>query len=317
MKKKKMTKGTKRTILIYLLILVVFYIVIYVVPQVSDVFLDTYIAEYGTLEVKEETTCLFVRDEKVFTAGYSGKVKKLAEEGELIKKGASVVEVGSHGITAERKGIVSYYSDGLEATYTIGSLDTLTVDVLNKIEDGEDTQVRELSNGSIESGNPVFKISDNQKWYLVFWLKEESAEKYVTGNNVTVDFLDGDEEEEGTRIRAHVESVTKQEDLTRVILSCNLYYEDFAKYRVKECSIISSSSTGILLQTSSIVEEGGQKGVYVVDKIGNYNFTPVRILGSDGETTVVEKNYFYDADGYPVYTVESYNEILKQNTEKE
>ena len=58
MEKKRTTKGTKRTIFLFLLILAALYVVIYVVPQVSDIFVETYSAEYGTLQIKEETDCL-------------------------------------------------------------------------------------------------------------------------------------------------------------------------------------------------------------------------------------------------------------------
>jgi hypothetical protein len=85
---------------------------------------------------------------------------------------------------------------------------------------------------------------------------------------------------------------------------------------MKKCTLIASSVSGIFLETDSIVEEEGQKGVYVVDKLGNYNFTPVRILSSDGDVTVVEKNYFYDAEGYAVSTVQNYYTILRPETEE-
>ena len=54
--------------MIFLLILAAFYVIIYVVPQVSDIFVETYSAEYGTLQIKDETTCLLVRTEKTYTA---------------------------------------------------------------------------------------------------------------------------------------------------------------------------------------------------------------------------------------------------------
>ena len=66
-----------------------------------------------------------------------------------------------------------------------------------------------------------------------------------------------------------------------------------------------------MLETSSIAEEDGTKGVYVKDKFGNYNFTPISILAQDGEVTAVEKNYFYDSEGKTVSTVKNYDEILK------
>ena len=46
----------------------------------------------------------------------------------------------------------------------------------------------------------------------------------------------------------------------------------------------------------------GQKGVFVANKYGGYNFTPVRILSQDGEITVVEKNLYQDEDGNMIET---------------
>ena len=105
--------------------------------------------------------------------------------------------------------------------------------------------------------------------------------------------------------------------MTRVILSCNRYYRDFDRYRIRRCALITANTSGILLETDSIVEEDGQKGVYVVDKLGNYNFTPVRILDQNGNVTVVEKNYFYDAEGKTTETVSNYDEILRPEAEKD
>lgn len=54
----------------------------------------------------------------------------------------------------------------------------------------------------------------------------------------------------------------------------------------------------------------------MVDKLGNYNFTPVQILDQNGNVTVVEKNYFYDAEGKTTETVSNYDEILRPDAEK-
>ena len=49
----------------------------------------------------------------------------------------------------------------------------------------------------------------------------------------------------------------------------------------------------------------------MVDKFNNENFVPVNILSSQGEKTVVEKNFFHDQDGNRVETISAYDEILK------
>ena len=315
MKKKKTTKGTKRTIFIYLLTLVLLYVAIYVVPQVSDIFVETYTAEYGTLQVTDEATCLFVRNEKVYPAKSGGSVERVVKAGRLMRSGANIVNVGNLAYHSDMKGIVSYYHDGLETVYTPETMTTLTSAALSK-EKQEANPVKKAVSGEAASGDAVFKIVDNQKWYLLCWLKKDAAARYSEGRNITVDFQDGKSGKESTQLKMHIDSMTVQGDETMLIMSCNRHYEDFDQYRMKKCTLIASSVSGIFLETDSIVEEEGQKGVYVVDKLGNYNFTPVRILSSEGDVTVVEKNYFYDAEGYAVSTVQNYYTILRPETDE-
>ena len=316
MKKKTTTKGTRRTIFIYLLVMVLLYVAIYVVPQVSDIFVETYTAEYGTLQVTDEATCLFVRNEKVYSAKSGGSVEHVVKAGRLMRSGANIVNVGNLAYHSDMKGIVSYYHDGLETVYTPENLTSITSSALSKEKQDSNPVVKTVS-GEAVSGDAVFKIVDNQKWYLLCWLKKDAAARYGEGKNIVVDFKDGKAGSESTQLKMRIDSMTAQGEETLMVLSCNRHYEDFDRYRVKECTLIASSVSGIFLETDSIVEEDGQKGVYVVDKLGNYNFTPIRILGQDGDITVVEKNYFYDAEGYAVSTVQNYYTILRPETEEE
>ena len=316
MKKKKTTKGTRRTIAIYLFILAVLYVMIYVVPQVSDIFVETYTAEYGTLQVTDDATCLFVRNEKTYSAKSAGSVDRVVKAGRLMRSGANIVNVGSLAYHSDMKGIVSYYHDGLETVYTPETMTALTSAALSR-EKQDANPVKKASSKDAAAGDVLFKIVDNQKWYLLCWLKADVAEKYKEGKNITVDFQDGKGDQEATQLKMHIDSRTVQGDEVMLILSCNRHYEDFDQYRVKDCTLIASQTSGIFLETDSIVEEDGQKGVYVVDKLGNYNFTPIRILGQDGSVTVVEKNYFYDAEGYAVSTVQNYYTILRPEPEEE
>jgi len=317
MKAKKATKGTKRTIFIYLLVLVVFYVVIYIVPQVSDIFVETYTAEYGTLQIQDETTCLFVRDETVYTSDRSGSVNRVISRGSLMRSGARIVDVADTAFYSDRKGLVSYYYDGLEETYTPAAMENLRSSAVSALKDSETGQVQKAPKDTASAGDVIFKIVDNQKWYLVCWIDKSDIGKYREGASVTVDFLDGEEGGESTQIEMKVESLQPQSGETRVILACNRHYGDFDRYRIRDCVLITSNTSGILLETDSIVEEDGQKGVYVVDKLGDYHFMPIRILDQDGDVTVAEKNYFYDAEGNSVKTVKNYDEILRPQPEEE
>ena len=310
MKAKKTTKGTKRTIFIYLLIMVILYVLIYVVPQVSDIFVETYTAEYGTLQVTDDATCLFVRNEKTYTAKSAGSVERVAKKGRLMQSGANIVNVAGKAYYSDTKGLVSYYYDGLETVYTPKTMNGLTSEALSA-EKQDAYPVKKAVSKDAVSGDVVYKIVDNQKWYLMCWLKGDAVSHYKEGRSIIVDFKDGKDGDDSTQLKMHIDSLTPQGDETMMILSCNRHYADFDQYRTRECTLIASSTSGIFLETDSIVEEEGQKGVYVVDKLGNYNFTPVKILRQDGDVTVVEKNYFYDAEGYAVSTVQNYYTILR------
>ncbi|MBQ8562395.1 MAG: hypothetical protein IJ443_00715 [Firmicutes bacterium] len=314
MKKKKTTKGTKRTIFIYLLILVVLYVIIYIVPQVSDIFVETYTAEYGTLQVTDDATCLFVRNEKTYTAKSAGSVDRVVKSGRLMRSGAHIVDVGSTAYYSDMRGIISYYYDGLETAYTPETMTTITSAALSR-EKEEANPVKKAASGEAAAGDVVYKVVDNQKWYLLCWLKQDAIGKYRQGGTVIVDFKDGGKDGESTQLQMYIDALVPQGGETMLILSCNRHYKDFARYRTRECRLIASRTSGIFLETDSIVEKDGQKGVYVVDKLGNYNFTPVQILGQDGDVTVVTKNYFYDAEGYAVSTVQNYYTILRPEKE--
>ena len=307
MEKKKTTKGTKRTILIYLVILAVLYVVIYILPQVSDIFVETYTAEYGILQVTDEATCLFVRNEKTYTAKSAGSVERVVKAGRLMRSGSHIVTVGSSAYNSDMKGLISYYYDGLETVYTPENMETISQNALERV---KETPVAKAASGEALSGDVVYKVVDNQKWYLLCWLDSETAARYTEGKQVIVDFKDG------VQLETEVQRMIPQGQQTMMILFCNRYYEDFDQHRVKDCTLISSRTGGIFLETSSIVEEDGRQGVYVVDKLGNYNFTPIQILRQDGEVTVVEKNYFYDAKGNSVRTVQNYDNILRPQAEE-
>ena len=306
--KKKNNSKAKIYILGFLLLFAALYVYIYIVPQVSDIFVDTYLAEYGTIESAVSADSLFVRDEQVYTASGAGTVKRVVSQGKLVRKGTKVVTLSGNACYTEKRGVISYFYDGLEQSLTPDKLESITIASLEKA--GETGfEVQKCKKKSAGAGDKLFKLVDNKEWFLAAWLTAEDAEGIAEGGTVSVDFNDE------TRLKMKVKSVTSEGDKQKIVLSCNRYYEFFDKYRTKDCRLIKYSRTGILLESSSIVEEDGQKGVYVKDKFGNYNFTPVSVLGSDGNTTAVEKNYYYDAEGQTVATVKNYDEILKSKGE--
>ena len=313
MEKKKTTRGTKRTVMLYLLVLIVLYVIIYVVPRVSDIFVTTYSAEYGILQVEDQAECLFVRTEKVYTADSGGTVDRVVQAGRLMRTRSHIVDVGSTAYYSDMKGIVSYYYDGYEDVFTPDSIETLTYEDYRQVSGEEGNPVSEASDGAVNAGDVLFKIVDNQEWYLACWIDAGNEEKYQEGASVFVVFAgeDTDDGEETEGLETQVEKTVVQGEKVMVILSCNRYYGDFDRDRIDNCRLITSRNSGIILEKDSIVEQDGQTGVYVVDKLGNQVFTPVKILAQNGEKAVVENNYYYDDQGNSVETVKNYDEIVR------
>lgn len=298
----------KLMLLAYAVVLVILYVIIYVVPRVSGIFLETYTAEYGTLEVSQESSYMAVRDEKLYVSDNGGAVSRAAAQGRLMRKNSHIVDVGGVKHYSQQKGIVSYYYDGLEGVYTPENMQTITEADLELTDEEKQTYaVRECSQGTVESGSPIFKIVDNKEWYLVCWLSAAEAEDIEAGRSITVEFDDG------KQLKMKVMQVNPQGQNRQLILSCNRYYEKFDSIRSGTCRLIKSSKSGIIVDSDSIVEEDGQKGVYVMSKqLDEASFVPVKVLLSHGDKTVVEKNYFINVEGQKVSTVENYDEILKK-----
>lgn len=299
-------------IIVYVILFAALYLCIYVIPKVSDIFVETYVAEYGTLEIGEESEALFVRTERLYTADNGGEVDRAVSGGSLMRKGSRIVTVGGQGYYSGEKGIVSYFYDGLESVLTPDTMETTDSSFLQQIkqkpQEGEpDYSVRKCTAGTASTGDKLFKIVDNSRWYILCWLEKDKAEEYQEGGTVLADF--GDEDQSPLKMTVYSASV--QGEKLRVILSCNRYYPSFQKLRTKTCKLIRSNKSGILLETDSITEVDGQKGVFVANKYGGYNFTPVKVLSQDGAVTVVEKNLYQDADGNMVETVRNYYEILR------
>ena len=82
-------------VLVYLLLCIVLYVCIYVVPKVSDIFVETYVAEYGSLQIGEESEALFVRNERLYTADGGGAIDRVISGGSLMRKGSRIVIIVS------------------------------------------------------------------------------------------------------------------------------------------------------------------------------------------------------------------------------
>lgn len=321
-----MSKLKGKPILVFIIAIIVLYIIIYIIPKVTGALVSSYTVEYTELKSSDETTGYLVRDEKVYTSAVSGKANRYIEGGTLVRVGTTVMEItgnseseiaakytdvltrlgddaiASSDFTVETGGVVSYYADGYENKIRPDNMEKGTYEYFSKL--SQDNVVNLMRN-SIAKGEPVFKIADRTKWYIVCFIDKEHLNRYEEGQEVSVEFEDD-------FVRAKVYKADEQDGKGRIILSTDYYYEKFAKTRVAEISLVTYSGKGLVIENSSLTEEKGMQGVYVKSKSNEYHFVPVQVIQTDGEKSLVEDTSFLDDKGKVHDTIEIYDEILKE-----
>ena len=325
--KTKLTRKTKRTICIYIIVLLLLFVVVEVLPKVTDTFETTQILKPGNLTLSYETTGYFIKDEQIGIAKESGKVDTLVGVGTAVKKGHKVVSVeptgekegatlrfsdyldrlkGYDGITEEYKapisGVFSLSMDGYEDYFTPGNMEKLKRSTV----EGLSFKKADLKRDSVIKGEPVYKISGDDLWYILCWVDKETAKTYEEGRSVTIELPDG-------QVSGKIYKVQKHGSVGdyRVIFALNVYYETFAESRAEDMSIVISDNYGLLIKNKCMIEKNGAVGVYVKNKNGNYHFKKIKVIASDDKESVIKDATYIDDEGNQVYTVNVYDEVLK------
>ncbi len=319
-----MTKGKKRGLLLYMVVLIALGIITELIPQVTGALTKTEILQYENMQITDDVTCYFVREETVHLASKSGSINYYIEDGVKVRKNSKILDITPQKSTSEqsiysdmvtrlggtdvtltqmnssRNGIVCYYVDGYEGYFTPENIDKL------KYKDIEDVSIKpvNLTRKNTLEGEPLFKICEGNYWYLVAWVDPGNISKYEVGNSVKIDLPMG-------QVKATVEDLVDQGEQWLVIMRTTRYYEDFARIRSAKATIITQDYSGIKVRNSSITTKDGIAGVYIKSKNGDFVFRPVKIMTSDGNYSLVYVSNFYDEEGELVNTVEIYDEILK------
>ena len=228
---------------------------------------------------------------------YSGIMKDLGDT-------YSVTEDGR----TRTAGYVSYYVDGAEARLSTKAIESLNYKDLKELTGRKAVKVPSRNCGK---DYPVFKIVRNRKWYLIYYLKKEDAAKYAEGDTVYIEV--GDES-----VPVTVREVRDEGKNTRITLTCKTFFDGFLEMRTLDTKVIVESAEGLVLEDGSIVEApDGKRGVFVVNKLGEHVFTPVRAKADDGTKCVVYSDIYVDEGGNYVETIGTYDEIIAEPSEED
>lgn len=311
--------------IIYIIVLIACILLVYVVPSVLKLFDRTYVAEHGTISVSDKAHAYIVRDDTVFLSDTTGEINRLCKEGDLVKGNSRIVEFSGEGreISLPREqdlieeigkkariskdgvsdvpGYVSYVIDGQEKRFSVSNLNRLTRE---KVEDQGHIRMKKVIDGKCTEGEPIFKITRNGVWYLLFWVETDRAGRYDEGNDVRIRIEDND-------IYGSVSKVKMTKDCARIEIRCNMLVKELLGKRECDIEVRTDSAEGALLNTDSMFMIDGQLGVLVKDKLGRNHFTPVRVKANNGtEAAVFEDTYMNDSMEF-VETVKTYDIIVK------
>ena len=216
------------------------------------------------------------------------------------------VKATEDGRTGEA-GYISYFVDGAEAALSTDRLGELSRKDYESL-----TSLRNVdtADGRVGKGEPLFKVTHNSRWYLVFYIDKEAGEKYYEGRTVSIEL-------DGRKVPVRVASVETGEKTAKIVLSCKDFFEGFPEERTLDTTVTVASAEGLVLQDSSIVMKGDQPGVFVKNKLGEHRFKPVSIKADDGERCVAYSDIYVDEGGNYVETISTYDEIVAEPTEEE
>lgn len=197
-------------------------------------------------------------------------------------------------IQTQESGILCLSYDGLEATLTPDTLDSITEAQMG----GAKTEYISKAKTAAE-GDPLFKIVSSNKWYIAAFLPAQDVLGWEKGDTRTLDIAT---EEETMRVSATVETLEPGEEKTKVVFSSYEYMESFMERRTLSFSLKNNAVEGLKIPNDAIVEksllripveyieEGGMsKGVTLANGEKG-RFLEVPLIASDGEYAYVEQS---------------------------
>jgi putative membrane fusion protein len=297
---------------------------LFAIPKIEGLSENTAVLEYGDLHVLDKAEVLVVRDETLFGSKKSGAVNYEEAEGTKVRKGVKLVSVeeGAGAATsaaidrikegagdslkmtgsfkANRTAVVSYYADGYEGKLSAETMDSLTQDDLESCP----SKAKSMKADRVTAGEPIYKLADNNEWYMVYWTKPGGdVKRYATGGAVTVALGD-------SQVNAEIYYAGPEGKMLKVILRSDMYYKDLMRVRKADAEIVFAEYKGLIADNKNIVERDGAPGVFVKQRSGGYTWVPVKVLKETDSKSTLAADVYYDEDGQQVNTVNYYDEVL-------
>ncbi len=226
---------------------------------------------------------------KLANSSFLESLKKAQDEGGL----STAVKY----CTSSEAGVVQYWVDGYEELKD----SDFTSDLFNE---KDYTKENITGNELRATGDPVYKLSESEDWYIVFPIKDTEADVFLEEGYILTRFLRNQYESWGK-----VDIIRNDKEIF-CKLSFNNSMSSFSNERFLDVELVLGEERGLKVPNSSIIE----KEFYLVDEsfvtYDSMNDTyRINVTGYDetGQAMIMPKNiniYSYDEEAH-VYYIDS------------
>lgn len=221
----------------------------------------------------------YIANKQYAVEGGKTKEDRLSEMKARLDELESSINGEREYIYAPRAGIFSSKIDGYEDVLGIEMMGDATPRYINGISKNNVTVGTTVTNGE-----NVCKIIDNYEWYFVGLISEKEAENFKVDQSISIKFYDLSD----SMVSGTVKAISKPEDGKVAITVYSTRYID-SIYTTSKVSaeLLTESSEGIKVPSSSLRVIDGQQGVYVV-RLGVARFVPVELLYNNKEWAIIK-----------------------------
>ncbi len=232
-----------------------------------------------------------VQLEDAFSAKLASKSEDINSAIAQLKEEKNAIEQSTAGekknVYSTKAGVFMTTFDGYEGIFDYTKVKELTPSKLKEA----DGVVAKQSSGS------AVKIADNFGWYFAANVDSKKITAEKPGNKVYLRLDEGSD----TNIEVEIVSISPEEKgkCTMVLMGTSYEKQLFLKNKHK-AEIILDSSRGLKVSKDAVKVVDGVKGVYIIKK-GTYAFREVKILTSNDEYVVIERELSTDKPHLALY----------------
>lgn len=177
--------------------------------------------------------------------------------------------------TADREGVISFYTDGYESVLTPDMLDTLTPADIRTV----------MSGGSLGEESSrltnIYRLVDQDTWYVAI-LTDGRTWNPVLDQEYYLRF-------EGFEDLVYTAKVTRVQNIDNEVLAVFMVVDPIGPliYQRSGRVTLSSELTGLLVVSEALYNQNGQTGVWLYD-VPEGTFVPVEVLSNDGNNALIQ-----------------------------